>query len=51
MNQKEVKCAQILDLLKLSSINQQEASKRIGINMLTDSRLAIGKLGDVNYIA
>ena len=40
MNQKEVKRAQILDLLKASCISQQEASKRIGISTRQVRRLA-----------
>lgn len=40
MNQKEVKRAQILDLLKVSNISQQEASKRIGISTRQVRRLA-----------
>ena len=40
MHQKEVKRAQILDLLKVGSISQQEASKRIGISTRQVRRLA-----------
>lgn len=40
MNQKEVKRAQILDLLKASKVSQQEASKRLGISTRQVRRLA-----------
>jgi hypothetical protein len=40
MNQKEVKRAQILDVLKANNISQQEASKRIGISTRQVRRLA-----------
>lgn len=40
MHQKEVKRAQILELLKANSISQQEASKRIGISTRQVRRLS-----------
>ena len=40
MNQKEVKGAQVLDLLKDHRINQQEASKQLGISTRQVCRLA-----------
>jgi biotin operon repressor len=39
MNQKEVKHAQILDLLKASQVSQQEVSKRLGISTRQVRRL------------
>ena len=40
MSQKEVKRAQVLDLLKGSKISRQEASKRMGIGARQVRRLA-----------
>lgn len=40
MSQKEVKRVQVLDLLKEYKINQQEASKRMGISTRQVRRLA-----------
>lgn len=40
MSQKEVKQAQVLDLLKENKISQQEASKRMGVSARQVRRLA-----------